>query len=156
MRRWDSGITTREQRHGFMGFHLRRINHMALKQDSLEMPRKPGVYLFRRSDDRVMYVGKATDLRSRVRSYFAANPARDMIPLLVRDSDSIDFIVTKSPSDALILERQLIREHRPRYNSMLKDDKSYPFIALSSDEYPRIIYTRNPPCLLYTSPSPRD
>ena len=145
MRRWDSGITTREQRHGFMGVHLRRINHMALKQDSLEMPRKPGVYLFRRSDDRVMYVGKATDLRSRVRSYFAANPDRDMIPLLVRDSDSIDFIVTKSPSDALILERQLIREHRPRYNSMLKDDKSYPFIALSSDEYPRIIYTRNPP-----------
>ncbi|MAK95550.1 MAG: excinuclease ABC subunit UvrC, partial [Candidatus Thermoplasmatota archaeon] len=118
---------------------------MALKQDSLEMPRKPGVYLFRRSDDRVMYVGKATDLRSRVRSYFSANPDRDMIPLLVRDSDRIDFIVTKSPSDALILERQLIREHKPHYNSMLKDDKSYPFIALSSDEYPRIIYTRNPP-----------
>ena len=128
-----------------MGVHLRRIKYMALKQDSLEMPHKPGVYLFRRSDDRVMYVGKATNLRSRVRSYFAANPDRDMIPLLIRDSDRIDFIVTKSPNDALILERQLIREHRPHYNSMLKDDKSYPFIALSSDEYPRIIYTRNPP-----------
>ena len=141
---------------------------MALKKDSLEMPRKPGVYLFRRYDDRVMYVGKATDLRSRVRSYFATNPDREMIPLLVRDSDHIDFIVTKSPSDALILERQLIREHKPRYNSMLKDDKSYPFIALTGHEQPRIIYTRHPPegsrswgpfsdaCLLYTSPSPRD
>ena len=118
---------------------------MALKQDSLEMPRKSGVYLFRRSDGRVMYVGKATDLRSRVRSYFATNPDRDMIPLLVRDSDRIDFIVTKSPSDALILERQLIREHKPRYNSMLKDDKSYPFIALTGHKYPRIIYTRHPP-----------
>ena len=128
-----------------MGVHLRRINHMALKQDSLEMPRKPGVYLFRRSDDRVMYVGKATDLRSRVRSYFVANPDREMIPLLVRDSDRIDFIVTKSPSDALILERQLIREHKPRYNSMLKDDKSYPFIALTEHDYPRIVYTRHPP-----------
>ena len=128
-----------------MGVHLRRINHMALKQDSLEMPRKPGVYLFRRSDDRVMYVGKATDLRSRVRSYFVANPDREMIPLLVRDSDRIDFIVTKSPSDALILERQLIREHEPRYNSMLKDDKSYPFIALTEHDYPRIVYTRHPP-----------
>ena len=128
-----------------MGVHLRRINHMALKQDSLEMPRKPGVYLFRRSDDRVMYVGKATELRSRVRSYFAANPDREMVPLLVRDSDRIDFIVTKSPSDALILERQLIREHKPRYNSMLKDDKSYPFIALTEHEHPRIIYTRHPP-----------
>lgn len=128
-----------------MGVHLRRINHMALKQDSLEMPRKPGVYLFRRSDDRVMYVGKATDLRSRVRSYFVATPDREMIPLLVRDSDRIDFIVTKSPSDALILERQLIREHKPRYNSMLKDDKSYPFIALTEHDYPRIVYTRHPP-----------
>ena len=128
-----------------MGVHLRRINHMALKQVSLEMPRKPGVYLFRRSDDRVMYVGKATDLRSRVRSYFVANPDREMIPLLVRDSDRIDFIVTKSPSDALILERQLIREHKPRYNSMLKDDKSYPFIALTEHDYPRIVYTRHPP-----------
>ena len=128
-----------------MGVHLRRINHMALKQDRLEMPRKPGVYLFRRSDDRVMYVGKATDLRSRVRSYFVATPDREMIPLLVRASDRIDFIVTKSPSDALILERQLIREHKPRYNSMLKDDKSYPFIALTEHDYPRIVYTRHPP-----------
>jgi excinuclease ABC subunit C len=68
-----------------------------------------------------------------------------MVPRLIEDSDRVDFIVTKSPSDALILERQLIREHKPRYNSMLKDDKSYPFIALTDHEHPRIIYTRHPP-----------
>ena len=118
---------------------------MAVDPTSLDLPDKPGVYLFRRVDDRVTYVGKATDLRSRVRSYFAPNPDRKMVPRLVSDSDHVDFIVTKSPSEALILERQLIREHKPRYNSMLKDDKSYPFIALTSDEHPRIIYTRHPP-----------
>ena len=118
---------------------------MALDHTGLDLPRKPGVYLFRRVDERVTYVGKATDLRSRVRSYFAPNPDRKMVPRLIEDSDRGDFIVTKSPSDALILERQLIREHKPRYNSMLKDDKSYPFIALTDHEHPRIIYTRHPP-----------
>ena len=118
---------------------------MALDHTGLDLPRKPGVYLFRRVDERVTYVGKATDLRSRVRSYFAPNPDRKMVPRLIEDSDRVDFIVTKSPSDALILERQLIREHKPRYNSMLKDDKSYPFIALTDHEHPRIIYTRHPP-----------
>jgi len=118
---------------------------MALDPTGIDLPRKPGVYLFRRTDERVTYVGKATDLRSRVKSYFVPNPDRDMVPRLVEDSDRVDFIVTKSPSDALILERQLIREHKPRYNSMLKDDKSYPFIALTDHEHPRIIYTRHPP-----------
>ena len=118
---------------------------MALDHTGLDLPRKPGVYLFRRVDERVTYVGKATDLRSRVRSYFAPNPDRKMVPRLIEDSDRVDFIVTKSPSDALILERQLIREHKPRYNSMLKDDKSYPFIALTDHAHPRIIYTRPPP-----------
>ena len=118
---------------------------MALDPTGIDLPRKPGVYLFRRTDERVTYVGKATDLRSRVKSYFVPNPNRKMVPRLVEDSDRVDFIVTKSPSDALILERQLIREHKPRYNSMLKDDKSYPFIALTDHEHPRIIYTRHPP-----------
>ena len=118
---------------------------MALDPTCLDLPSKPGVYLFRRTDERVTYVGKATDLRSRVRSYFAPNPDRKMVPRLIEDSDRVDFIVTKSPNDALILERQLIREHKPRYNSMLKDDKSYPFIALTDHEHPRIIYTRHPP-----------
>ena len=65
-----------------------------------------------------------------------AHPDRAMIPELVRNSDDIECIVTNSPQEALILERQLIRQHRPRYNSMLKDDKSYPFLALTKEEFP--------------------
>ncbi len=118
---------------------------MTVDASNLELPDKPGVYLFRRADDRVMYVGKATDLRSRVRSYFAGRPDREMVPRLVKDSDKVDCIVTQSPSEALILERQLIRKHKPRYNSLLKDDKSYPFIALTDETHPRILYTRHPP-----------
>ena len=101
--------------------------------------------MFKGERERVLYVGKATNLSSRVRSYFASTHDREMVPLLVRDARSVDCIATPTPSDALVLERQLIRKHRPRYNSMLKDDKSYPLIALTTDEHPRILYTRNPP-----------
>ena len=67
-----------------------------------------------------------------------------MIPKLIQKSEKIDFIVTQNPAEALVLERGLIRKHKPRYNSMLKDDKSFPFICLTNEEYPRIIYTRFP------------
>ena len=118
---------------------------MGIDHRKLELPREPGVYLFKRSDDRVLYVGKATDLRSRVRSYFTKNPDREMVPRLVSESDKVDFIVTQSPSEALVLERELIRSNQPRYNSALKDSKSFPFIAITSHQYPRIMYTRDPP-----------
>jgi excinuclease ABC subunit C len=81
-------------------------------------------------------------LKERVRSYFSKNPDREMIPKLVLNSDKIDFIVTQNPNEALVLERELIRKHKPKYNSRLKDDKSYPFISLTNEEYPRILYTR--------------
>jgi len=118
---------------------------MGIDHSNLELPREPGVYLFKRSDDRVLYVGKATDLRSRIRSYFSQNPDREMVPRLVKEADKVDFIVTQSPSEALVLERELIRSNQPRYNSMLKDGKSFPFIAMTSHEKPRIMYTRHPP-----------
>jgi len=118
---------------------------MPVTLDKVDLPAKPGVYLFRNAQQRVLYVGKATVLSQRIRSYFASNPDRAMIPELVKNSDDIECIVTNSPQEALILERQLIRQHRPRYNSMLKDDKSYPFLALTKEEYPRILYTRHPP-----------
>ncbi len=118
---------------------------MPVEPTSLHLPSQPGVYLFKTDEARVLYVGKATNLQDRVRSYFAKNPDRAMIPVLITKADRVDCIVTGSPNEALILERQLIREHKPRYNSLLKDDKSYPFIALSAHEYPRILYTRNPP-----------
>ena len=118
---------------------------MVVDPNGLHLPTQPGVYLFKTTDGRVLYVGKATHLKDRVRSYFAKNPDRAMIPTLVKKADQVDCIVTGTPGEALILERQLIREHKPRYNSLLKDDKSYPFIALSTHKYPRIMYTRHPP-----------
>ncbi|MDP6640418.1 MAG: nucleotide excision repair endonuclease, partial [Candidatus Poseidoniaceae archaeon] len=87
---------------------------MAVTLEGLDLPRKSGIYLFRNSNDRVLYVGKATDLSSRVRSYFSSNPDRVMIPDLVEKSATIDFIVTNNPSEALVLERQMIRKHKPK------------------------------------------
>ena len=118
---------------------------MGLESQNLDLPREPGVYLFKNKLKKVLYVGKATDINSRVKSYFSPNPDRLMIPKLVESSEIIDYIVTSNPDEALILERELIRQHKPRYNSRLKDDKSYPLIILTNEEYPRIMYTRNPP-----------
>ncbi len=122
-----------------------RGSTMPVELSSITLPSKPGVYLFKNSKGRVLYVGKATKLNERIRSYFAKNPDRAMIPELVKQSDDIECIVTTSPHDALLLERQLIREHKPRYNSRLKDDKSYPYLIFTSDKLPRIAYTRRPP-----------
>jgi len=105
----------------------------------------PGVYLFKTSNGRVLYVGKATRLSDRIRSYFASTPDRAMIPELVARADDVECIVTPSPSEALVLERQLIREHKPRFNSLLKDDKSFPYLVLTGEALPRIMYTRHPP-----------
>tara|TARA_Y100001970_G_scaffold5843_2_gene6507 strand:- start:4466 stop:6223 length:1758 start_codon:yes stop_codon:yes gene_type:complete len=127
-----------------MGIDLYRFTPMPVDSTSLNLPNKSGVYLFRHEDGRVMYVGKATNLRTRVKSYFSKKPDRDKIPALVASSDDIEYIITQSPSEALILERELIRKHKPRYNSRLKDDKSYPFISLTNEEFPRILYTRFP------------
>jgi len=112
---------------------------------SADLPSEPGVYLFKTAQGRVLYVGKATRLNERIRSYFAANPDRVMIPELVERADDIECIVTQTPQAALVLERQLIREHMPRFNSMLKDGKSFPYLAMTNEDYPRIMYTRHPP-----------
>ena len=118
---------------------------MPVTLSSVDFPKKPGVYFFKSEKGKVLYVGKATRLNERIRSYFAANPDRQMIPELVRRSDAVECMVTPSPEEALILERELIRQHKPRYNSMLKDDKSFPFLVMTNEEYPRIMYTRHPP-----------
>ena len=118
---------------------------MPVDPTSVDLPKKPGVYLFKTGAGRVLYVGKATKLSERIRSYFATNPDRAMIPELVAKADDIECIVTNSPQEALVLERQLIRQHKPRYNSRLKDDKSYPYLVLTNHEFPRIMYTRHPP-----------
>lgn len=118
---------------------------MPVDAAGVDLPARPGVYLFKTAQGRVLYVGKATRLSDRVRAYFATTPDRAMIPELVARADDIECIVTPTPQEALILERQLIREHKPRFNSMLKDDKSFPYLVLTHEEFPRIMYTRHPP-----------
>ena len=129
---------------GFFDLWTQGFN-MAVDAASIDLPASPGVYLFKTGEGRVLYVGKATRLNERIRSYFATNPDRQMIPELVARADDVECIVTTTPQEALILERQLIREHKPRFNSMLKDDKSYPYLVLTNEEFPRIMYTRHPP-----------
>ena len=108
------------------------------------LPTKPGVYLMRNADGRVLYVGKADVLRSRVRSYFAARGPEDArIARMVREIADVDYIVTDTVSEAFLLESNLIKEHRPRFNIRLRDDKSYPFVKITlGEDFPRIVRTR--------------
>jgi excinuclease ABC subunit C len=108
------------------------------------LPAKPGVYLFRDIGGKVLYVGKAKTLRSRVRSYFQKSPdSRATIQLLPSRVADIEVIVTGSEVEALHLEQNLVKRHRPPFNVRLRDDKSFPYIAVTvEDEYPRVMFTR--------------
>jgi excinuclease ABC subunit C len=88
-------------------------------------PRSPGVYLMKDGAGEILYVGKARDLRARIRAYFARTDSRAMIPFLVSRVQDVEFIITGTEKEALILENNLIKEHRPRYNVDFRDDKSY-------------------------------
>ena len=119
-----------------------------------EIPQEPGVYLFRDDRDRILYIGKSKRLRSRVRSYFrpffredGQSPARHLhaprLEVMVRQATEIEFIVTDTESEALMLEANLIKRHQPHFNVLLKDDKKYPYLCITwSDEYPRLFITR--------------
>ena len=107
------------------------------------LPGEPGVYLFRGPGDDVLYVGKAKSLRMRVRSYFRGGDARVGLERLVERVERIEIIVTQSEGEALHLEQNLIKRHRPPFNVRLRDDKSYPYIAVTvEDDYPRVMFTR--------------
>jgi excinuclease ABC subunit C len=107
------------------------------------LPHKPGVYRFMDATGKVLYVGKARDLRKRVSSYFRAGIPGGKTGLLVQQIGAIEVSVTGSEGEALILENNLIKAHRPRFNVLLRDDKSYPFIRMSSEhEYPRLSFYR--------------
>ncbi|WP_199192410.1 excinuclease ABC subunit UvrC [Chlorogloea sp. CCALA 695] len=110
-----------------------------------EVPREPGVYLMRDISDRIMYIGKSRSLRSRVSSYFRpAQKLSDRISMMVRQITEIEFIVTDTEAEALALEANLIKQHQPYFNVLLKDDKKYPYVCITwSEEYPRIFITRN-------------
>jgi len=114
-----------------------------LEEQFAALPPKPGVYLFRGARDAVLYVGKAKSLRPRVRSYFRAGDARRGLERLADRVERIEVIVTANETEALHLEQNLIRRHRPPFNVRLRDDKSYPYIAVTvEDDYPRVMFTR--------------
>ncbi|MDO6817891.1 excinuclease ABC subunit UvrC [Zobellia sp. 1_MG-2023] len=106
------------------------------------LPQSPGVYQFYDVDDKILYVGKAKNLKKRVSSYFTKNHEYGKTRVLVKKIRNIKHIVVPTESDALLLENNLIKKYRPRYNVLLKDDKSYPWICIKNERFPRIFPTR--------------
>lgn len=115
-----------------------------IQEELKKLPDKPGVYIMHDKDDTIIYVGKAIILKNRVRSYFRESANHSpKIAKMVSLVEYFEYIVTDSELEALVLENNLIKEHRPKYNTMLKDDKTYPYIKVTvSDEYPRILFSR--------------
>src|SRR5215469_14544796 len=117
---------------------------MDLQQKIKTIPTSPGVYLYKNAEGQVIYVGKAKNLRSRVRSYFLeAAAANAKTGTLLREAVDIDYVVVDNEKEALALENNLIKKKKPRYNILLRDDKTYPYIKLTMGErYPRVYVTR--------------
>ncbi len=112
-------------------------------EESLKLlPEAPGVYIMYNSENEVIYIGKAKFLSKRVRSYFNKNHDSAKLSVMVPQIDRFEFIITDSEVEALILESQLIKRHKPRYNVLLKDDKRFPWFLITDEEYPRIMITR--------------
>ena len=116
---------------------------MSLEEKLKEIPSSPGVYLHKDAAGKVIYIGKAKNLRSRVRSYFQTRPFDRKTDALVRQIADLEFIVTDNEVEALILEATLVKQHKPRYNIKLQDDKSYPHLKLTINEpFPKVVITR--------------
>jgi excinuclease ABC subunit C len=115
----------------------------ALEPRLKTLPAKPGVYMFRDEQGEVLYIGKAKSLRPRVRSYFQSGETRRGVADLARRIADLEVIVTRSEAEALHLEQTLVKRHRPPFNVRLRDDKSFPYIAVTvEDDYPRVMFTR--------------
>jgi excinuclease ABC subunit C len=115
-----------------------------LKARLKEMPDRPGVYMHKNAEGEVIYVGKARNLKSRVGSYLVGRGARDSKTMsLINEIETIDFVTTNNELEAILLENNLIKTNQPRYNILLRDDKSYPYIKVTmSEDYPRVVFTR--------------
>ncbi len=129
-----------------MGSARDQSPYRELQRRARQLPDAPGVYLFKDEQERVIYVGKALSLRSRVGSYFTAStdlgPRKQPMLELIR---GIDVIEAEGEWEALLLESRLIKDTRPRFNVMLKDDKTYPYLAVTTrDEFPGVYVTRAP------------
>ena len=113
-----------------------------LKNVIASLPDKPGVYQFINKKEEIIYIGKAKSLKKRVSSYFTSKSHSGKTNVLVKNIADLKYIIVDTEGDALLLENNLIKEHQPRYNVMLKDDKSYPSICISNEAFPRIFKTR--------------
>ncbi|WP_298478871.1 excinuclease ABC subunit UvrC [uncultured Maribacter sp.] len=118
------------------------MSDIPLKIQLKTIPNNPGVYQFYDVEDKILYIGKAKNLKKRVSSYFNKNHDYGKTKVLVKKIHSIKHIVVPTESDALLLENNLIKKYRPRYNVLLKDDKSYPWICIKNERFPRIFSTR--------------
>jgi len=116
---------------------------MDLREKIRELPTSPGCYLYKDADGDILYVGKAIDLRARVRNYFSEEAQADAkTGSLMREAVDIEVIVVANEGEALALENNLIKRHKPRFNILLRDDKTYPFIKLTTERFPRVYVTR--------------
>lgn len=113
-----------------------------LKQIVLSLPESPGVYQYVNKENEIIYVGKAVNLKRRVSSYFNKYQTSNKVRALVKQIADIKYIVVPSEQDALLLENSLIKKHQPRYNILLKDDKTYPWICIKNEPFSRVFYTR--------------
>ena len=117
--------------------------NIILKEKMTSAPRSPGVYIMKDAQGKVIYVGKANDLKSRISSYFTGKDTRPMAPFLMARVNDIEFITTSTEKEALILENNLIKRHRPRYNVILRDDKTYYHLSLDpTEKFPRLQLVR--------------
>jgi excinuclease ABC subunit C len=114
-----------------------------LREKASQLPAEPGVYLYRGASGDVLYVGKAKNLRNRVRSYFNDDRLADSrIGRLIAEAATVDYILVDNEKEALALENNLIKQYKPRFNVLLRDDKTYPYIKLTQEKYPRVFVTR--------------
>ncbi|MFW6383306.1 MAG: GIY-YIG nuclease family protein, partial [Nanoarchaeota archaeon] len=107
-----------------------------------ELPEKPGCYIFKNKQGRIIYVGKAKSLKKRVASYFTKNDHEPKTQAMVCHINSFDYIVTNNEVEALVLENSLIKKNKPKYNINLKDSKKYAYLKLTSEVFPRIVVAR--------------
>src|SRR6202162_5254105 len=116
---------------------------MELREKVAQLPLSPGVYLYKDAGGRIIYVGKAKSLRLRVRSYFSEDKLADIkTGTLIAEARDIEYILVDNEKEALALENNLIKQHQPRFNILLRDDKTYPYIKLTNEKYPRVYVTR--------------
>jgi excinuclease ABC subunit C len=106
------------------------------------LPKAPGVYRYFDKNGTIIYVGKAKSLKNRVSSYFLSNNLNRKTQILVSQICNIEYTVVDSESEALLLENVLIKQLQPKYNILLKDDKTYPWVCITNEEFPRLLYTR--------------